>query len=278
MIKDKTFGEERALYNLQNETLENCSFEGEEDGESALKESRNIMISDSEFHLRYPLWHVETFEVTDSLMTDTCRAPIWYCNNGIFNSSVLYGPKSLRECSDIKFNKCDINSVEFGWKCSDIEIIDSRVESEYIFLNSKNISFKNVEMTGKYSFQYVDNLSVENSKLDTKDAFWHSKNIVIKDSTLKGEYLAWFSENLTLINCHIVGTQPFCYCRNLKLVNCTMENCDFAFEKSTVEAEVKSHIDSIRRPLSGNITALSVGEILEDSSFDCKGNINICEK
>ena len=76
---------------------------------------------------------------------------------------MLYGPKSLRECFDIKFSKCDINSVEFGWKCSGIEITDSLLQSEYVFLNSKDISLKNVEMTGKYSFQYVDNLLVERS-------------------------------------------------------------------------------------------------------------------
>ena len=49
MIKDKTFDEERALYNLQNETLKNCSFEGEADGESALKESGNIKVSEINF-------------------------------------------------------------------------------------------------------------------------------------------------------------------------------------------------------------------------------------
>ena len=41
-----------------------------------------------------------------------------------------------------------------------------------------------------------------------------------------------------------------------------MEGCDLAFEKSTVTATVKGHIDSIKAPADGEITADSVGEIL----------------
>ena len=45
LIKDERFGLERALYNSRNVTIENCRFEGEEDGESALKECSNIVIT-----------------------------------------------------------------------------------------------------------------------------------------------------------------------------------------------------------------------------------------
>jgi hypothetical protein len=50
-----------------------------------------------------------------------------------------------------------------------------------------------------------------------------------------------------------------------------MEGCDLSFERSTVTAEINSHIDSIKNPLSGYIKALSVGEIINDyPDFDCK--------
>ena len=39
IIKDASFSEERALYNLHDALVKNCRFEGEEDGESAMKES-----------------------------------------------------------------------------------------------------------------------------------------------------------------------------------------------------------------------------------------------
>ena len=81
---------------------------------------------------------------------------------------------------------------------------------------------------------------------------------------MKGEYLAWYCENVTFENCTLIGTQPLCYCKGLKLINCRMVDCDLAFEKSDVEAEIVSDVLSIKNPRSGRITAESVGEIIMD--------------
>ena len=51
--------EERALYGLKRAEIKNCIFKGPSDGESALKECRNISVSGCIFDLRYPLWHVK---------------------------------------------------------------------------------------------------------------------------------------------------------------------------------------------------------------------------
>ena len=40
-VENQRFGEERALYGARGLQVENCRFEGEEDGESALKEGRD---------------------------------------------------------------------------------------------------------------------------------------------------------------------------------------------------------------------------------------------
>lgn len=108
----------------------------------------------------------------------------------------------------------------------------------------------------------------DNCNFDTKDAFWHAKNVVVRNSVLKGEYLAWYCENLTFENCEIIGTQPLCYCKNLKLVNCKMTGCDLSFEKSSVNAEIIGHVDSIKNPESGYISVGSVGEIIQETD-DC---------
>ena len=134
-------------------------------------------------------------------------------------------------------------------------------------------------MKGKYSFQYDENIEISDSELNTKDAFWHTKNVTVKNSIVKSEYLGWYSENLTLINCRIIGTQPFCYCKNLVLKNCTMEDCDLAFERSTVEAEVSGKIDSVKNPLAGKITADSIGQIiLEEEICDKSKTQIICKE
>lgn len=276
-IKNKAYDEERALYNLEDTLINNCTFAGPKDGESALKESRNIKVINSHFLLRYPLWHNLKYTLQNSVLEKTSRAPLWYSHDGLIENCKILSVKALRECSNTEIINSIIHSPEFGWKCHDIKLSDCTINSKYIFLDSNNISINNLKFTGKYSFQYNNNLSITNSFLNTKDAFWHSKNVTIKYSIIKGEYLAWFSENLTLENCKIIGTQPFCYCENLKLINCEMLHCDLAFEYSSVSATINGHIDSIKNPKSGKIIAGSIGSIIKEDSImedTCKIIIN----
>ncbi|MCQ2123968.1 MAG: DUF3737 family protein [Fibrobacter sp.] len=272
VVENKQFDEERSLYNLKNSDVVSCVFAGPADGESVLKEARDINVIDCKFSLRYPMWHVKKFTLEKSSMDELTRAALWYADDGVIKDSVLGGIKAVRECNRISLENCKIVSQEFGWKSQDISLENSEIEAEYLFLDCTNISLKNVQMKGKYSFQYIENLTIEDSVLDTKDAFWHSKNITVKNSVVKGEYLAWFSENLTLENCKISGTQPLCYCKGLKLINCTMEGADLAFEYSDVEADVKGDVISIKNPKSGTIVVDSVGEIIwDDPVMPCNG-------
>lgn len=278
-IDSKTFSAERALYNSENVALLHCRFEGEEDGESALKESSNVELHSCFFDLRYPLWHDNNVLIDDCEMTPNCRAALWYTNNLNIVNSKLHGIKALRECNAISIRDTEIVSPEFGWKSNDIKINNSSVEGEYAFLMANNMKITDIKFKGKYSFQYVKDVEIHNSVLDTKDAFWHSHNVTVYDSVLKGEYLAWYSDGLTLINCHIVGTQPLCYCKNLKLINCTTEDCDLSFENSDVNASIKGNIVSIKNPLSGVIEVESVGEIIkEESKYPLNATIKVLGK
>lgn len=239
VIENQQFDEERALYNLREADVKNCIFAGPADGESVLKESRDVNLADCTFSLRYPLWHVKKFTMEHSTMDELTRAAIWYASDGVIKNSTLGGIKAVRECERICLEDCHIVSQEFGWKSEEITLKDSEIESEYLFFDSRNVKLERVKMKGKYSFQYMKNLEITDCVLDTKDAFWHSENVTVRNSVVKGEYLAWFSDGLTLIDCKIIGTQPLCYCKNLRLVNCTMEDTDLSFEYSDVEADVK---------------------------------------
>ncbi len=265
-IKNQVMDEERALYGLRDATVENCTFAGPADGESALKEARKIAVKNCSFSLRYPFWHTQDFSVEHSLMDEGVRAPLWYARRGKMAHCTINGVKALRECEQVSFSDCKILSEEFGWRCRDITLESCDVTAQYFLFETKNGTLSNVELKGKYSFQYTEDLTVENCNLDTKDAFWHSKNVTVKNCTVKGEYLGWYSENLTLINCRVIGTQPLCYCKNLTLIDCTMEETDLSFEYSDVHATILGHVESIKNPASGKITADSIGEIISEDS------------
>ena len=278
-ILHQTYDEERSLYNLKETDVLYCIFAGPHDGESVLKECRDINVKGCKFSLRYPLWHAHGFRLIDSNLDEKTRAPIWYSYNGSIVDCTINGIKCLRECKKIDISGSKISSPEFGWKCREVKINDSFIDSEYLLFESSDVKIDNLNMSGKYSFQYMDNVAITNSYLDTKDAFWHSKNVTVKDSVVKGEYLGWFSEDITFINCKISGTQPLCYCKRLKLINCTMEGADFSFEYSDVEADFVGNIVSVKNPLSGKIIADSIGEIIwEDSVMDCRGKVIIRNK
>jgi len=264
IIENKTFDEERALYNSNGVLVKNCRFDGPADGESALKESKNVIIEDCFYNLRYPFWHDSYLQINGGEMTELCRAALWYDDHVEINNLKMHGIKALRECRDISIRDCDIISPEFGWSVNNISMVNTSVTGEYFMMRSSNLDFNKVALKGKYSFQYIKNAVFENCNLDTKDAFWHSENVTVRNSIVKGEYLAWYSDHLTLENCKIIGTQPLCYCTNLKLINCEMLETDLCFERSEVDAVLTAPVISIKNPYSGRISVPSAGEIIID--------------
>lgn len=265
-VTDQTFDEERALYGIRDTAVSRCTFEGPADGESALKETARITVDHCRFALRYPLWHVTDFALTDSVMEETARAALWYAHGGRIADCTLGGIKCLRESSDITLQRVTVSSPEYGWRCHGLRLEDCTLSGEYCLMECEDLTLSNVRLTGKYSFQYTKNAVIENAVLDTKDAFWHSRNVTVRNSVISGEYLGWYSDHLTLDHCRIRGTQPLCYCTGLVLDHCTMEDTDLAFEYSDVQATVDGTVLSVKNPLSGRIVADGYGAIITEGS------------
>ena len=264
-LVNQRYTEERSLFASNNLELYECIFESSI-GESPIKESNNVIIRNSQFSMRYPVWHSTNVKIHNTLFDLSTRAPFWYTTNLNIYDSQIYSPKALRECNDGLISNSVIESSEFGWKIKKYSILDSTISGEYAFFESSELDLNNVKFTGKYSFQYVKNSTIKDSYLDTKDAFWHSENITVINSVVKGEYLGWYSKGLHLINCQIIGTQPLCYCENLTLTNCTMIDCDLAFEYSSVDVLVNSSIDGVKNPLAGKIVSKGIKELIIDEN------------
>lgn len=269
IIEQKTFDQERALYGSKDLLVRDCAFDGPADGESALKECRNIQVENCFLNLRYPFWHNHGLTIRGSELTELCRAALWYSEDLHLENTKFHGIKALRECKQVRLDHCDIRSPEFGWSVSDIEMNDCDAVSEYFMLRCDHMRFRDVRMQGKYSFQYLQDAVFEHCTFDTKDAFWHANHVIVRDSVVKGEYLAWYSENVTFERCTIIGTQPLCYCKNLRLIDCKMIDTDLCFEKSQVQATITTSVQSIKNPLSGKIVVPAVGEIVRDDPESC---------
>lgn len=263
-VKDTYFEGERPLYGKQNLLLENVKFYP---GESALKHVRGVTARQCEFMSKYPFWHNQGVLIEDSYFAAGGRAAIWYSQNVTMRHSKIDAPKMFREVTGLVIEATEFTDAqEFIWNCRDISMTNVTVQKgDYIFMNGRNIEIDNLTLQGNYSFQDAKNVVVRNSHFDSKDAFWNTENVTVYDSVLDGEYLGWHSKNLRLVNCVIRGTQPLCYVEGLIMENCTMEDdADLGFEYSTVEADIVSHVVSIKNPKGGFIRARSVGEIIMD--------------
>ena len=83
ILENGTYTGERALFMSKDTHFLSCVFE---DGESPLKESRDIDLDNTEFRWKYPLWYANNIKVNDPRLLITARSGIWYTNHIIMDN------------------------------------------------------------------------------------------------------------------------------------------------------------------------------------------------
>lgn len=263
-FKNSVFTGERALFALRGARIEGCVFE---DGESPLKESGELQITDTRFSWKYPLWYSKKISLSDSVLEATARSGIWYTHGISMTDCEISAPKTFRRSSGISLVRVNMPSaLESMWSCRDILLSDVKIVGDYFGMNSENIEADSLDVLGNYIFDGGKNIVVRNSRLISKDSFWNCENVTVYDSYIEGEYIGWNSKNVRLVNCEISSNQGFCYMDGLVLENCRLKDTDLAFEYSSVDADISSHVVSVKNPKSGRISALSIGELIMDGS------------
>lgn len=261
---------ERALFQNDNVRIIDSVFA---DGESPLKESRNIELISSMFKWKYPLWYCENITAQNCTWFEMARAGVWYTKHITVEDCAIEAPKNFRRCEDLTLRNVSMpNAAETLWHCSNVTLENvTAAKGDYFAMNSRDMKISGLTLYGNYSFDGAKNIEIHNSKLLSKDAFWNSENITVYDSFISGEYLGWNAKNLTLINCTIESLQGMCYIENLVMKNCKTINTNLAFEYSTVDIDIVGGIDSVKNPISGIIRADSISElIMEKDKIDIR--------
>lgn len=276
IIKQERLTGERALFMSDNLRIEDSIFE---DGESPLKESKNIELYNSMFKWKYPLWYCENIYTKDCTWFDMARAGVWYTNHIKVEDAIIEAPKNFRRCDDITLKNVSFpNAQETLWNCDHVVMENVLAKGDYFAMNTNNVKIDGFSLIGNYSFDGSCNVEIHNAKMLSKDSFWNTDNVTVYDSFISGEYLGWNAKNLTLVNCTIESLQGMCYIDNLVMKNCKLINTTLAFEYSTVDAEITSSIDSVLNPSSGTIRAESIKElIIEKDKVDPSKTKIICK-
>lgn len=266
-ISEKRFTGERALFGSSNLRISYSIFA---DGESPLKESRNIRVEDSSFQWKYPFWYCRDIAVKNCTFTEMARAGIWYTDKISLENCLYEAPKGFRRVNGMTLMNVDFpNADETIWNCRDVVLENVSAKGDYFGMNCENVRLKNFRLAGNYCFDGCKNVEVRGAQMLSRDAFWNCENVTVYDSYLSGEYIGWNSKNVTFINCTIESLQGMCYMENVVMKNCRLLNTTLSFEYSTVEAELIGSVDSVKNPAGGTIRAESIKElIMEEDKVD----------
>ena len=259
-IRQESYVGERPLFKGTSLKIYDTIFS---DGESPLKESKDIELYGSMFKWKYPLWYAENISVKNCTWFDMARAGVWYTDHITVEDSAIEAPKNFRRCHDVILKNVSFpDAAETLWHCDGVDMEHVTAKGDYFAMNSRNMAVRDLTLYGNYSFDGAENVEIHNSHLLSKDAFWNSENVTVYDSFISGEYLGWNAKNLTLVNCTVESLQGMCYIDNLVMKNCKLINTTLAFEYSTVDVEIVSKIDSVMNPSGGVIRADYIDELI----------------
>ncbi len=254
---------ERALFGSSGLQIYDTVFA---DGESPLKECRDIELHGCMFKWKYPLWYSRNISLENCTIFEMGRAGIWYTNNISVRDTTVEAPKNFRKYDGVTLENVSFpNAAETLWNCKNVSLKNVAAHGDYFAMGCENVKAEGFTLVGNYSFDGAKNVEIRGAKMLSKDAFWNSENVTVYDSFISGEYLGWNSKRLTLVNCTIESLQGLCYAEELTLKNCKLIDTTLAFEYSTVQAEIIGRVDSVKNPSGGRITADSIGELIMES-------------
>lgn len=264
--RQQFFKGERALFAEDGAKIYDSIFD---EGESPLKESKNIEVYDSQFKWKYPMWYSNNVTVRNCNWFEMARSGVWYTNNIKVYDSLITAPKNFRRCDGVTLENVNLtNAEETFWMCKNIKLKNVTAKGHYFAMNTDGIEIDNLRLDGNYSFDGASNITIRNSVLLSKDAFWNTENVTVYDSYICGEYLGWNAKNLTFVNCTIESLQGLCYIDNLTMKNCKLINTTLAFEYAkNIDAEITNKVDSVFNPESGTITAEEIEELIVEKDM-----------
>lgn len=164
---------ERALFQGRDLYISDTIFD---DGESPLKESKDIELEGCMFKWKYPLWYSNNISVNNCTIFEMGRAGIWYTNNIAVKNTIIEAPKNFRRCTDVRLENADFpNAQETLWNCKQVKLDNVSAKGDYFAMNCEDMEIDGLRLVGNYSFDGVKNAVIRNSKLISKDAFWNSR-------------------------------------------------------------------------------------------------------
>ena len=120
---------ERPLFHEHDLKIVDTIFD---EGESPLKESRDIELYGSMFKWKYPLWYSNNIKVDNCTWFEMGRSGVWYTNHISVKNSLIEAPKNFRRCTDVTLENVSMpNAAETFWSCDGVVLNSVTAKGDY---------------------------------------------------------------------------------------------------------------------------------------------------
>ena len=149
-IRQTYFEGERPLFGAEHLSIQDTIF-GE--GESPLKESRDISLEGSIFQWKYPLWYSKNIAVKDGTWAEMARAGVRYTDDMTVERALIEAPKNFRRCRRLTLKEVALpNALETLWHCTDVTLDHVMAKGDYFAMDCENMKIQDFQLAGNYSF------------------------------------------------------------------------------------------------------------------------------
>ena len=178
LIKGKHLEGERALFQCEDSQIESCLFDN---GESPLKEGKNLIVVNTDFGWKYPLWYNKNLTVKNCHFLKDSKSGLWYVKNGTFSSLDIEAVKEFRYCEGIRIEDTSFHhGAETLWNCKDVSLKRLEIQkADYFGFHSSDIEGERLHLVGNYCFDSGKNIYLKDSVLLSKDAFWNAEHVLL---------------------------------------------------------------------------------------------------
>lgn len=205
LVVEKCFFDLRyALWHLSQSKIWECEFsknarapfwygndieilESKIEAVKALRETKNILIQNSEVISEEPFWNCKNILIVDSKLEGFYA---FKDSKNIELNSVKYkGKYSFQYVKNVLIKDSELDTKDAFWHAQNVVVINSVIKGEYIGWYSKNLKFVNCTIESHQPFCYAKNIKFINCKMPNSDlAFENSSvrgNIVGKIDSIK---------------------------------------------------------------------------------------------
>ena len=135
---------ERPLFHEHDLKIVDTIFD---EGESPLKESRDIELYGSMFKWKYPLWYSNNIKADNCTWFEMGRSGVWYTNHISVKNSLIEAPKNFRRCTDVTLENVSMpNAAETFWSCDGVVLNSVTAKGDYFGMNSSNVKADNLTL------------------------------------------------------------------------------------------------------------------------------------